>query len=132
MTMLAMALHETGQPLVAEDRPTPHPTAGQILLKVKACGVCRTDLHIVDGELSNPKPLVVPGHEIVGEIVALGEGAERFKTGDRVGVPWLGGTCGDCRYCTSGRENLCDSARFTGYTLDGGYAEFAVANEDFC
>lgn len=130
--MLAMVLHEPGQPLVAEDRPTPQPAAGQILLKVKACGVCRTDLHVVDGELPNPKPLLVPGHEIIGEVVSLGEGAERFQTGDRIGVPWLGATCGNCSYCTSGRENLCDNARFTGYTLDGGYAEYTVANEDFC
>jgi propanol-preferring alcohol dehydrogenase len=97
-----------------------------------ACGVCRTDLHIVDGELSKPKPLVVPGHEIVGVVAALGEGAGRFQLGDRIGVPWLGDTCGNCSYCTSGRENLCDEARFTGYTLDGGYAQYAVANEDFC
>jgi len=130
--MLAMVLHEAGKSLVADDRPIPRPAAGQILLKVKACGVCRTDLHVVDGELPNPKPLIVPGHEVVGEVTALGEGAERFKAGDRVGVPWLGDTCGHCRYCTSGRENLCDDARFTGYTLDGGYAEYAVANEDFC
>src|SRR5262245_6174881 len=130
--MLAMVLHELGHPLVPEDRPIPQPAAGQILLKVKACGVCRTDLHVVDGELPNPKPLVVPGHEIVGEVVGLGEGAERFQTADRIGVPWLGATCGSCRYCTSGHENLCYIARFTGYTLDGGYAEYALANEDFC
>src|SRR6266699_3492091 len=130
--MLAMVLHEPGQPLVAEDRPVPQPGAGQIVLKVKACGVCRTDLHVVDGELPDPKPLVVPGHEIVGEVVSLGAGTERFKPGDRVGVPWLGSTCGDCKYCTSGRENLCDQARFTGYTLDGGYAEYTVADERYC
>jgi propanol-preferring alcohol dehydrogenase len=130
--MLAMALHEPGQPLVAEDRAIPEPAAGQILIKVKACGVCRTDLHVVDGELADPKPLVVPGHEIVGEVAALGQGTERFEIGDRVGVPWLGETCGNCRYCTSGRENLCDNARFTGYTFDGGYAEYTLANEDFC
>jgi propanol-preferring alcohol dehydrogenase len=130
--MLAMVLHESGQPLVAEDRPIPQPAVGQILIKVKACGVCRTDLHVVDGELPDPKPLVVPGHEIVGEVVARGEGAERFKAGDRVGVPWLGETCGNCGYCTSGRENLCDDARFTGYTLDGGYSEYTLANEEYC
>jgi propanol-preferring alcohol dehydrogenase len=130
--MLALVLHEPGRPLVAEDRPMPQPGAGQLLIKVKACGVCRTDLHVVDGELPNPKPLVIPGHEIVGEVVSLGEGAERFKPGDRVGVPWLGSTCGVCRYCTSGRENLCDDARFTGYTLDGGYAEYTLANEKYC
>ncbi|HMC09977.1 MAG TPA: zinc-dependent alcohol dehydrogenase family protein, partial [Pirellulaceae bacterium] len=130
--MLAMVLHEPGQPLVAEDHPAPQPSVGQVLLKVKACGVCRTDLHVVDGELPPPKPLIVPGHEIVGEVVASGQGANRFAVGDRVGVPWLGGACGDCKYCTSGRENLCDRARFTGYTLDGGYAEYALANEDYC
>jgi len=130
--MLAMVLHEAGQPLVAENRPIPTPAAGQLLIKVKACGVCRTDLHVVDGELPNSKPLVVPGHEIVGEIAAIGEGASRFNVGDRVGVPWLSETCGHCRYCTSGRENLCDGARFTGYTLDGGYAEYTVANASFC
>src|SRR5436190_5108401 len=130
--MVAMVLHEPGQPLVAEDHPAPQPSVGQVLLKVKACGVCRTDLHVVDGELPPPKPLIVPGHEIVGEVVASGQGANRFAVGDRVGVPWLGGACGDCKYCTSGRENLCDRARFTGYTLDGGYAEYALANEDYC
>src|SRR5262245_35436956 len=130
--MIAMALHESGQPLVAEERPVPQPSAGQLLLKVKACGVCRTDLHVVDGELPNPKPLVVPGHEIVGEVAAAGEGARRFAIGQRVGVPWLGGTCGRCTYCRSGRENLCGDALFTGYALDGGYAEFALASEDFC
>src|SRR5947209_8196116 len=130
--MLALVLHEPGRPLVAEDRPTPQPGAGQIFIKVKACGVCRTDLHVVDGELPDPKPLVVPGHEIVGEVVSLGEGTQKFKPGDRVGVPWLGSTCGVCKYCTSGRENLCDDARFTGYTLDGGYAEYTVADENYC
>jgi propanol-preferring alcohol dehydrogenase len=130
--MLAMVLHEPAQPLVAEERPVPEPGAGQVLLKVKACGVCRTDLHVVDGELPGPKPLVVPGHEIAGEVVSVGEGATRFKPGERVGVPWLGSTCGNCRYCTSGRENLCDNARFTGYTLDGGYAEYTLAEQDYC
>jgi propanol-preferring alcohol dehydrogenase len=130
--MLAMVLHAPGQPLTAEDRPLPEPAAGQLLLKVRACGVCRTDLHVVDGELPDAKPLVVPGHEVVAEVAALGQGAERFRVGDRVGVPWLGRTCGVCRYCTSGRENLCDNARFTGYTLDGGYAQYLVADESFC
>jgi alcohol dehydrogenase, propanol-preferring len=130
--MLAMVLHEAGQPLAAEDRPIPQPAAGQLLLKVKACGVCRTDLHVVDGELPDPKPLVVPGHEIVAEVAAVGDGESRFGLGDRVGVPWLGDTCGGCRYCTSGRENLCDEAQFTGYTIDGGYAEYTLANEEFC
>jgi alcohol dehydrogenase, propanol-preferring len=130
--MLAMVLHEPGQPLVPENRPVPEPGPGQVLIRVKACGVCRTDLHVVDGELPDAKPLVVPGHEVVGEIVTVGDRATRFQIGDRVGVPWLGGTCGTCHYCTSGRENLCDEARFTGYTLDGGYAEFIVACEDYC
>lgn len=130
--MLAMVWREPGWPLAAEDRPIPQPGAGQLLLRVKACGVCRTDLHVVDGELPNPKPLVVPGHEIVGEVAAVGGGVSRFNVGDRVGVPWLGDTCGDCRYCTSSRENLCDEAQFTGYTIDGGYADYTLANEDFC
>src|SRR5262245_53065201 len=130
--MLAMVLHEPGKPLVAEEREVPEPGAGQLLLKVKACGVCRTDLHVVDGELPDPKPLVVPGHEIVGEVTAVGNGVSRFRVGDRVGVPWLGETCGRCRYCTGDLENLCDDARFTGYTLDGGYAEYTPANEEFC
>jgi propanol-preferring alcohol dehydrogenase len=130
--MLAMVFHEAGQPLVAEDRPVPTPGDGQLLIKVKACGVCRTDLHVVDGELPNPNLHVVPGHEIVGEVTAIGDDVSRFAVGDRVGVPWLGGTCGKCRYCTRGRENLCDDARFTGYTLDGGYAEYTLANGDFC
>jgi propanol-preferring alcohol dehydrogenase len=130
--MLAMALHEAGHPLVAEERPVPRPGAEQVLLKVMACGVCRTDLHVVDGELPNPKPLVVPGHEVVGEVTAVGERIERFKPGDRVGVPWLGHTCQSCRYCSSGRENLCDDARFTGYTLDGGYAEYLLADGAYC
>jgi propanol-preferring alcohol dehydrogenase len=130
--MLAMVFHEAGQPLSAEDRPIPLPAAGQLLLRVKACGVCRTDLHLVAGELPDTKPLVIPGHEIVGQVTAIGDGVSQFAVGDRVGVPWLGATCGTCRYCTSGRENLCDDARFTGYTLDGGYAEYALAHEDFC
>jgi len=130
--MRAMVLREPKQPLVTEERPEPWPGAGQVLLKVKACGVCRTDLHVVDGELPHPKPDVVPGHEVVGVVSAVGKEATRFKVGDRVGVPWLGKTCGRCRYCTSGRENLCDQARFTGYTLDGGYAEYMLADQDFC
>jgi propanol-preferring alcohol dehydrogenase len=109
------------------DPPTPGP--GEVLLEVAACGVCRTDLHIVDGELERPKLPLVPGHQIVGRVV---EGGERFAAGDRVGVPWLGWTCGECRYCRSGRENLCDRARFTGYDMDGGYAQLAVADEDYC
>ncbi|HEX6601028.1 MAG TPA: alcohol dehydrogenase catalytic domain-containing protein, partial [Solirubrobacterales bacterium] len=103
-----------------------------MLISVSACGVCRTDLHILDGELSEPKLPLVPGHQIVGEVVEVGEGAGRFAPGARVGVPWLGWTDGECRYCRGGRENLCDEARFTGYDLDGGYAELAVADERFC
>jgi propanol-preferring alcohol dehydrogenase len=110
----------------------PEPGAGQVLLRVRACAVCRTDLHVVDGELPDPKRPLVPGHEIVGEVVAAGPGAERFPLGTRVGVPWLGWTCGACAYCRAGRENLCDRARFTGYHLDGGYAEYAAADERFC
>lgn len=112
--------------------PIPEPGPGQVLLCVRACGVCRTDLHIVDGELPNPKLPLILGHQIVGEVVQKGSGAERYQIGQRVGVPWLGWTCGECRFCQSGRENLCDRARFTGYTLDGGYAEYAVADERYC
>jgi propanol-preferring alcohol dehydrogenase len=127
-----MLLEAPRQPLRAVDIPTPKPGATQVLVKVAACAVCRTDLHVVDGELPNPKLLLVPGHEIVGTIVEKGKGVQRFKTGDRVGIPWLGWTCGECEFCRSERENLCDRARFTGYTLDGGYAEFVVADERFC
>ncbi|MGA3284288.1 MAG: zinc-dependent alcohol dehydrogenase family protein [Verrucomicrobiota bacterium] len=130
--MRAMLLEAPRQPLRAVDIPAPKPEAAQVLVKVSACAVCRTDLHVVDGELPNPKLPLVPGHEIVGVIVEKGKGVQRFKTGDRVGIPWLGWTCGKCEFCRSGRENLCDRARFTGYTLDGGYAEFAVADERFC
>jgi propanol-preferring alcohol dehydrogenase len=130
--MRAMILKAPRQPLRAVDIPTPKPDATQVLVKVSACAVCRTDLHVVDGELPNPKLPLVPGHEIVGVIVEKGEDAQRFKTGDRVGIPWLGWTCGKCEFCRSERENLCDRARFTGYTLDGGYAEFVVADERFC
>lgn len=130
--MRAMVLERPGQPLVLRDLPVPEPGAGQVLLRVRACGVCRTDLHIVDGELPDPKLPLVLGHQIVGEVVRAGAGATRFAPGQRVGVPWLGWTCGNCRYCRSGRENLCDRARFTGYTLDGGYAEYAVADERYC
>ena len=112
--------------------PTPAPGPGQVLIAVRACGVCRTDLHILDGELSEPKLPLVPGHQIVGTVAGTGAGAERFAAGERVGVPWLGWTDGECRYCRSGRENLCDHARFTGYDIDGGYAELAVADERFC
>jgi propanol-preferring alcohol dehydrogenase len=118
-----MVLDAPGTPLRAADLPVPEPGPGDVLLRVRACGVCRTDLHVVDGELPDPKLPLVPGHQIVGEDV---------ETGERLGVPWLGWTCGECRYCRSGRENLCDRARFTGYQLDGGYAEFAVADRRFC
>ena len=127
-----MILDEPGRPLKAAELPQPEPGPGQVLVAVSACGVCRTDLHIVDGELPEPKLPLVPGHQIVGTVSGTVPGAERFRPGDRVGVPWLGWTCGECRYCTTSRENLCDRARFTGYTLDGGYAEFAVCDERFC
>ncbi len=130
--MKAMVLTAPGEPLRAEELATPEPGPGQVAIAVDACGVCRTDLHVVDGELPDPKLPLVPGHQIVGRVVETGEGAGRFAAGDRVGVPWLGWTCGECRYCTTGRENLCDRARFTGYQLDGGYAERAVADERFC
>jgi propanol-preferring alcohol dehydrogenase len=115
-----------------QSAPVPQPGAGEVLISVHACGVCRTDLHILDGELSSPKLPLVPGHEIIGTVVATGSGVERIREGDRVGVPWLGWTCGTCPYCLSGRENLCARARFTGYQIDGGYAEYTVANERFC
>ncbi|HZR93410.1 MAG TPA: zinc-dependent alcohol dehydrogenase family protein [Gaiellaceae bacterium] len=127
-----MVLEEAGRPLRLVELPDPQPGPGQVLVAVSRCGVCRTDLHIVDGELTRPKLPLVVGHQIVGTVAARGAGAERFATGDRVGVPWLGWTCGECRYCLSGRENLCDRARFTGYDVDGGYAELAVADERFC
>ncbi len=127
-----MVLERQRQPLGLAELADPRPGPGQVLLAVSACGVCRTDLHIVDGDLTEPKLPLVLGHQIVGTVVEAGDGAERFAPGARVGVPWLGWTCGECRYCTSGRENLCDRARFTGYDVDGGYAELAVADERFC
>jgi propanol-preferring alcohol dehydrogenase len=130
--MRAMVFTGAGAPLRARSLPTPSAGPGQVLLRVTACGVCRTDLHVVDGELAEPKLPLVPGHQIVGTVVAAGEGAARFAAEQRVGVPWLGWTCGECRFCRSGRENLCALARFTGYTLDGGFAEHAVADERFC
>src|ERR1700682_740500 len=130
--MKAMLLSAPRALLKATEVDVPRPGPGQLLLRVRACGVCRTDLHVVDGELDAPKLPLVPGHEIVGEVVDLGEGAVRFVAGERVGVPWLGWTCGICDYCISGRENLCLRARFTGYQIDGGYAEFTVADERFC
>ncbi|MDH3716218.1 MAG: zinc-dependent alcohol dehydrogenase family protein [Gammaproteobacteria bacterium] len=130
--MRAMQLLEENGVLIASDIPVPEPSAQQILIRVKACGVCRTDLHVVDGELHGGKMPIVPGHEIVGVVEAVGPEVESVTKGQRVGVPWLGSTCGHCDYCRSGRENLCDSARFTGFNIDGGYAEFVVADARFC
>ena len=130
--MRAMVLEEPGKPLRPLDLPRPGPGPGEVVLRVHACGVCRTDLHVADGELPDPKLPLVLGHQIVGTVEELGEGASRFAPGTRVGVPWLGWTCGECRYCRTGRENLCDDARFTGYQLNGGYAEYAAADERFC
>ncbi len=130
--MKAMVLESAGKPLVLKERPVPQPGAGQALVRVEACAVCRTDLHVVDGELAEPKLPLVPGHEIVGTVEAIGEGCTLVKAGDRIGIPWLGWTCGVCAYCRGGQENLCADAKFTGYTLDGGYAEYCVADERYC
>ena len=127
-----MILEKPGTALQEREIPTPSPSAGQVRVRVLACAVCRTDLHVVDGELPHPKLPLIPGHEIVAEIVECGPGTETLPVGTRVGIPWLGWTCGQCNYCQSDRENLCDRAKFTGYTLDGGYAEFAVAEAAFC
>jgi propanol-preferring alcohol dehydrogenase len=127
-----MLLESPRQPLRQADLPVPKLEAGQLLIRVRACAVCRTDLHVVDGELTRPKLPLVPGHEIVGTVAEMGPKTGRFKIGDRVGIPWLGWSCGECSYCRSEQENLCDSARFTGYTLDGGYAEYTVADQRFC
>jgi alcohol dehydrogenase, propanol-preferring len=132
MRMRAMVLEEPRTPLVMRERPAPAPAAGAILIDIAACGVCRTDLHVVDGELPKPKLPIVPGHEIVGRVAATGAGVAGFALGERVGVPWLGSTCGVCPYCKSGRENLCDRALFTGYTRDGGYATHALADARYC
>src|SRR5712691_1193964 len=131
-SMRAMVLDKLRTPLVMRERPVPVPGAGDILIEIAACGVCRTDLHVVDGELPDPRLPIVPGHEIVGRVAALGSNVSGFAVGDRVGVPWLGATCGMCPYCTSDRENLCDRPVFTGYTRDGGYATHAVADARFC
>ncbi|HXV57919.1 MAG TPA: zinc-dependent alcohol dehydrogenase family protein [Gaiellaceae bacterium] len=128
----AMVLDAPGEPLRERELAAPEPGAGEVVVQVAVCGVCRTDLHVVDGELPHPKLPLVPGHQVVGRVAAVGEGASRFREGDRVGVPWLGWTCGECRYCLSGRENLCDRAVFTGYGRDGGYAELLAADERFC
>ena len=130
--MKAMLLEAPGRPLRLVEWPRPQPAAGQLLLAVRACGVCRTDLHVFDGELWQGKLPLVLGHEIVGRVVERGAGVERFALGQRVGVPWLGRTCGRCPHCARGTENLCAAAEFTGYTLDGGYAEFALADQDYC
>jgi propanol-preferring alcohol dehydrogenase len=130
--MRAMVLEKVGQPLAPRDVLAPRPGANQLLIRVSACAVCRTDLHIIDGELPQPKLPLILGHEIVGRIEAIGEGVTQFRVGDRVGIPWLGWTCGKCAFCKSDRENLCNRARFTGYTIDGGYAEYAVADARFC
>jgi propanol-preferring alcohol dehydrogenase len=130
--MRAMIFEKTGTPLRATDFPIPKPGANELLIRVLACAVCRTDLHVVDGELPNPKLPLVPGHEIVGLVDRRGKNARRYQIGDRVGVPWVGWTCGKCQFCRTDRENLCDRAQFTGYTRNGGYAEFTVADERFC
>ena len=130
--MKAMLLTAVRTPLVAAELPEPVPGPGQVRLRVLACAVCRTDLHVIDGDLLNPKLPLVLGHEIVGRVEALGQGTTRFRVGDRVGVPWLGGACGQCRFCARGQENLCEDAVFTGYTRDGGFAEQTVADERFC
>jgi alcohol dehydrogenase, propanol-preferring len=128
----AMILERAGEPLRVAEVPVPVPGAGQVLLRVRCCAVCRTDLHVVDGELPDPNLPLIPGHQIVGVVEQIGEHTDGFAVGDRVGVPWLGWTDGECRYCLSGRENLCENARFTGYQIDGGYAEYAVADAHFC
>lgn len=130
--MRAMVLEKAGRPLVSQEIARPSPRPDQILVRVTACAVCRTDLHIVDGELPNPKLPLVPGHEIVGRIQEIGAEVRGFEIGQRVGIPWLGWTCGECRFCLTNRENLCERARFTGYTIDGGYAEYTVADARFC
>jgi alcohol dehydrogenase, propanol-preferring len=127
-----MLLDRPGTPLRLAELPVPQPGAGQILVRVGACGVCRTDLHVVDGELTEPALPIVPGHEVVGHVVAVGVDVQRFAIGERVGIPWLGWTCGVCRYCRSERENLCDAPKFTGYQIHGGYAEYALADACYC
>jgi propanol-preferring alcohol dehydrogenase len=130
--MRAMVLEEPQHALQLGDVPKPKPAKGQLLVRIATCAVCRTDLHVVDGELPDPKLPLIPGHQIVGRVEQIGTGVEGFSIGDRVGIPWLGWTDGECAYCRSNRENLCDRARFTGYTIDGGYAEFTVADARFC
>lgn len=130
--MRAMIFNKPGEPLRLVDLPPPEPEPGQVQIRVHACAVCRTDLHVVDGELSHPRLPLIPGHEIVGTVSRVGAGTARYQVGARVGVPWLGWTCGSCGHCQAGQENLCNGAKFTGYTLDGGYAEYTVADERFC
>src|SRR4029453_15042259 len=131
--MRAMVMDKPRQPLQLRDMEKPRPATGQLLLRNATCAVCRTDLHVVDGELPDPKLPLIPGHQIVGRVEEIGEEVDsKFKVGERVGIPWLGWTDGECAYCRSNRENLCDQARFTGYTIDGGYAEFTVADSRFC
>jgi alcohol dehydrogenase, propanol-preferring len=130
--MQAMVLTEKKKPLLLKSLVLPQALPGQVLIRVKACGVCRTDLHVIDGDLSSPKLPLIPGHEIIGLVVKKGQEVSGLQEGDLVGVPWLGYTCGECKYCRKGEENLCDHARFTGYTMDGGYAEYTVANEKYC
>lgn len=128
----AMVFYQSRQPLRMREVSKPEPAKGQLLIRVKSCGVCRTDLHVVDGELDHPKLPLIPGHQIVGVVEDTGKNVTGYSAGDRVGVPWLGGSCGSCDYCKSGRENLCDQAVYTGYQIDGGFAEFCVANADYC
>ena len=130
--MRAMVMESPGSRLVAKDLPPPEPAMDQLLVRIGACAVCRTDLHVLDGELAEPKLPLIPGHEIVGEVEALGSAVRGFKKGQRVGIPWLGWTCGECEFCLTDRENLCLRARFTGFTIDGGYAEYTVADARFC
>jgi len=129
--MRAMVLERPGAPLALRERETPDPGPGQVRLRVEACGVCRTDLHVVDGELPDPKLPLIPGHEVVGRVEALGDGVEGIEKGTRMGAPWLGHVCGDCRHCREGRENLCDAPGFHGWTLDGGYAEAMLVEAPF-
>jgi len=130
--MQAMVINASRERLALSELPTPSPHGEEVLLRVRACGICRTDLHIADGDLKPPRFPIVPGHEIVGEVIAMGKDAARFQIGQRVGVPWLSYTCGVCGYCANGRENLCDNARFTGFDVNGGYAEYVVADERYC
>jgi alcohol dehydrogenase, propanol-preferring len=130
--MRAMVLEQPGRPLILKQLPVPNVSAGQVLIKVTACGICRTDLHVIDGELTRPKLPLVPGHEIIGTVAAVGTEVKDISLNDLVGVPWLGYTCGTCKYCRQGKENLCENARFTGYTIDGGYAEYTVAYSKYC